>query len=134
MLRGKIHVFHFDQAKGRRLKNESSISRVSVHSHLINIGLIDYVKSLPVDGLLFVRPRQRNAGGKGRETVGDSVEKWWAILIGRCGVEGKKNLYSLRHTVMTRFAAAGVSQDIGENLAGRAWMPYMARLTCIVRG
>jgi integrase len=48
------------------------------------------------------------------------VSKWWANHLKHCKVEGRKNMHSFRHTVVTRLTAAGVPQDMREMLVGHA--------------
>jgi integrase len=112
----------FDEESGKRLKNTVSIRRVPVHSHLLEVGLMEYVADLRKrkQSLLFAKPEQQRKRGKGRDTVGDQVGKWWGRLLKSAGVTGNKNLHSLRHTVITRLTAAGVPQDMREILVGHA--------------
>jgi integrase len=114
----------FNEEKGTRLKNESSIRRVPVHSQLIALGLLDYVASLRKgkETTLFKKiALDGSKRGKGRSTVGDAVGKWFARMIqARAKVTGKKTLHSFRHTVITRLTAAGVPQDMREMLVGHA--------------
>ena len=108
--------------EGKRLKNATSIRRVPVHSHLLELGLLDYIsdRRRRKQTQLFTKPARENKRGSGRDTVGDSVGKWWARLLKSVNVKGNKNLHSFRHTVVTRLTAAGVPQDIREILVGHA--------------
>lgn len=104
------------------MKNLVSERRVPVHSHLIELGLIAFLGTAKgqASRLLLVRPKRKSGHGTGRATVGDAVSKWWALLLKHCKMEGRKNLHSFRHTVVTRLTAAGVSQDMREMLVGHA--------------
>lgn len=111
----------FEEDRGRRLKNTASIRRVPIHSHLLELGLRTYIseRECSKGTMLFPKPPKKK-GSKGRETVGDAVGKWWARLLKDAGIKGHKTLHSLRHTVVTRLAAASVPQDIREILVGHA--------------
>ena len=86
--------------------------------------MLDYVEARrkAKQTALFTKPPDRNhKRGKGRETVGDAVGKWFSRLRVLAKVSpGKKTLHSFRHTVITRLTAAGVPQDMGEMLVGHA--------------
>ena len=110
---------HFDTERGRRVKNRSSVRRVPIHSHLVELGFLDLALAQTggrPDRLLFAKANHT----VGRATAGDSVSKWWARLLKHCKVGGRKNMQSFRHTVVTRLTAAGVPQDMREMIVGHA--------------
>lgn len=118
----------FEEDRGRRLKNEASIRRVPIHSHLLELGLRNYITERrrdahereDSDGLMLFPKPPKKKNSKGRETVGDAVGKYWARLLKEAGIKGHKTLHSLRHTVVTRLAAAGVPEDLRQVLVGHA--------------
>ena len=109
--------------RGRRLKNAASKRRVPIHSHLIELGLLEYVADLrhrrQVDFFpLVATPKNRE--GRGRATVGDAVAKWFSRQLKLASVTGHKTVHSFRHTVITRLTGLGVPQDMREVLVGHA--------------
>jgi integrase len=108
-----------DSARGRRLKNKASKRRVPIHSHLVELGLLHYVKQRRTAGELLLFSKQKNEG-KGRETVGDSVGKWLARLLAKENIEGKKSLHSFRATVTTKLYEAGVDGETRRELLGHS--------------
>ncbi len=107
-----------DAEQGKTVKNRTSVRRVPVHSHLIELGLLDYLAVIRKKGAaqLFPLPKKE----KGRATVGDAVGKWFGRQLRAAGVTGKKTLHSFRHTVITRLTGVGVPQDMREVLVGHA--------------
>ncbi|HQR43496.1 MAG TPA: site-specific integrase, partial [Gemmatales bacterium] len=118
-----IHFFDVtpDLERGRRLKNKSSKRRVPIHSHLIKLGFLDYVESRRSKGetLVFSKAAKK-VGEGGRETVGDSVSKWFHRLLLRAGVNGKKSLHGLRATVNTKLHEAGCDGEVRRELLGHS--------------
>jgi hypothetical protein len=90
------------------LKNESSARAVPVHSELVRAGLLDYVKALPQDGLLFPGlTRRASKGDKIGARVGELFrKKLEALDLKRKGL----CFHSFRHTVAGRLEAAGLSE------------------------
>lgn len=107
-----------DESRGTRLKNDSSKRQVPVHSRLVAVGLLDYVKHVrkthgPRSLLFPLKP-------VGRPTVGDACSKWFNRHLQRCGVKGKKALHSFRPTVISRLHAAGMKGETVRALVGHA--------------
>jgi integrase len=116
-----LHYFDIapDAARGRRLKNKASKRRVPIHSHLVELGLPHYVKQRRSTGEQLLFSKQRNAG-KGRETVGDGVGKWFARLLVKEKISGKKSLHSFRPTVTTKLYEVGVDGETRRELLGHS--------------
>ena len=66
---------------------------------------------------MFSKMTQRVGG---RETVGDTVSKWFHRLLKKVGVKGKKSLHGLRPTVITRLHEAGVDGESRRQLTGHS--------------
>lgn len=116
-----VHYFDVapEPAQGKRLKNKASKRRVPVHAHLVELGLLDYLKIAKNKNEKYLFPKQESKS-RGRETCGDSVSKWFLRLRDQAGVSGRKTLHSFRHTVVTRLAGLGVPEDIRKVLVGHA--------------
>ncbi len=119
-----IWFFHITthEDEGRTVKNKHSKRRVPVHSALIALGFLDYLKQRKGEGQLLFPPSKKvkRKGKGGRPTPGDAVGKWFTRLRKLTGVTGRKLLHSFRHTVVTRLTSAGVPQDMREILVGHA--------------
>jgi integrase len=98
-----------DEARGRRLKNKSSRRPVVIHSHLLKLGLMDYVEA-------------RRATGKAAlfDSNGDAIGKWFHRLLKKLKVAGKKTLHGMRPTVVTKLYAAGVDGETRRALLGHS--------------
>jgi integrase len=115
-------IWYFDIApdptRGRRLKNKASRRKVPIHSHLIELGLLNYVDFMKNRGesLLFPKPPDK---ARGRLTLGDTVSKYWARVVRGLGLQGK-TLHGFRPTLTTRLHAAGVDGETRRALLGHS--------------
>ena len=89
-----------------------------MHSALVRAGLLDYIRSLPQDGLLFPGLKRRESkGGKIGARLGELFRKRLVALnMKRAGL----CFHSLRHCVATRLESAGVSQTDAARVLGHA--------------
>jgi integrase len=110
-----------------------------VHSELVHAGLLDYVKALPHDGLLFPGLTRRASKGKIGARLGELFrKKLIALGMKRDGLV----FHSFRHTVAGRLEAAAVSQTdaarvLGHAIAGMSYGVYstgpgLKRLAAVV--
>lgn len=105
-----------DTARGRRLKNKASKRRVPIHSHLIALGFLDFVKRRKDAGESLLFPKRTD---EGRTSVDDAVGKWLARLLRSLGItSGKKSFHSFRSTVITALHAAGVDGETRRAITG----------------
>ena len=107
-----------DPTRGRRLKKKASRRRVPIHSHLIELGFIDYVEWMRKKGETLLFPKDKRK--KGRATMGDAVSKWFARTVKGLKVPGKKTLHGFRPTVATRLYEAGVDGETRRELLGHS--------------
>ena len=105
-----------DLARGRRLKTRHRAG-VPIHSHLIELGLLDYVEAMKARGDTLVPESEEK---KGRATMGDAVSKWFARTVRNLKVPGKKTLHGFRPTVTTRLYEAGVDGETRRELLGHS--------------
>jgi integrase len=109
-----------------RLKNESSARLIPVHSALVRLGLLDYVKALKAGPLFPGLTRRESKGGKIGARVGELFRKKLVALgLKREGL----CFHSFRHTVAGRLDAAGVPQSdaarvLGHAVAGMSYGTY----------
>jgi integrase len=109
-----------------KLKNDSSARLIPVHSELVRLGLLDYVKALRAGPLFPGLTRRESKGGKVGARVGELFRKRLVALgLKRDGL----CFHSLRHCVAGRLDAAGVPQSdaarvLGHAVAGMSYGTY----------
>jgi integrase len=109
-----------------KLKNETSARLIPVHSELVRLGLLDYVKALKTGPLFPGLTRRESKGGKVGARVGELFRKRLVALgLKREGL----CFHSFRHTVAGRLDAAGVPQSdaarvLGHAVAGMSYGTY----------
>ncbi|MBV8380619.1 MAG: site-specific integrase [Paucibacter sp.] len=108
---GLIHITEDDD--GQQLKNFEHRRRVvPVHSELVRLGFLDYVKATP-PGQLW--PDMRFRKGK----PGAYFSDWFGTLRKPApGVELFPDFHSIRHTARSKLTAAGVAVQIQDRLTG----------------
>ena len=106
-----------DEKLGQSLKNEGSRRRVPIHSSLIKLGFLDYVKIVKAAG----HTRLFHSLTRGANGFSDPVGKFFGRLVRKVGITDPAIvLHSTRHTGISRLTGAGVPQDIREILVGHA--------------
>lgn len=96
------------------MKTEASKRRIPVHSHLVELGLMEYVEELRAAGerLLFPRVAQLKAPEK-------ALTAWFPGFRKSVGLDDKrKTLHSLRHTFNQHLADADVQVSTITDLMG----------------
>lgn len=107
-----------DEGEGQGLKCGSQNRRkVPVHTSLIALGFLDYVRTLRQRGEIGLFPTLK----KGKSTFADATGKWYARLLNKVGLTDEALvLHGLRHTFVTRLSDAGVPEKIKMMLVGHA--------------
>ena len=101
------------------VKNRSSNRDIPVHPHLLALGLLDYVRTLPADGRLF--PLLQPSGPKQNYHVRLGV--WWQrylrekLNIVRVDIQP---FHSFRHTFITLLRTAEVREDVQNAITGHS--------------
>jgi integrase len=116
---GTVVVFDVHNGDAaHHLKNDSSARAIPVHSELVRARLLEYIRALPQDGLLFPGLKRRaSKGGKIGARLGELfAKKLKALGMKRDGL----CFHSLRHTVAQRLEAAAVSQTDAARVTGHA--------------
>lgn len=101
----------------RDVKNDNAVRLVPIHSRVIALGFLDYVRALPAGGLLVPTLRPTKDG-----KWGGAVGSWFNGYIERIGVKRgrEQDFHSLRHTWATALKRAGVSDSDRDELGGWA--------------
>jgi integrase len=98
------------------LKTESSKRLVPVHSHLVALGLVDYVEEQRAVGEKFLFSRAAQLM-KPEGALAD----WFPKYRRKVGIDGKrKTFHSLRHTFSQFLADAGAQDSTVSDLMGHA--------------
>jgi integrase len=107
-----------DDAKlEQSLKNEGSRRRVPVHSSLVKLGFLDYVKKIREGNHVRLFPTlTRGANG-----WSDPVGKAFGRLVTKVGLtDPALCLHSLRHGTLTRLHSSGCPANIAQIIAGHS--------------
>jgi integrase len=99
----------------KSLKTPAAKRRVPVHSGLIRLGFLDWVAAKPKGKRLFLSFTYNAKEGYGR-----NLGRWFnnVLLPGLCMKESGLVFHSLRHTMVTRLAQAGVSEPLFQEIVG----------------
>lgn len=100
----------------KKVKNANSIRLVPLHPKLIELGLIDYVKSLKARGETSLFPELPYKNGRFSSKVSKTFCKQRATLGFEPGTG--KDFYSFRHTFATALDRAGVTESAIARLTG----------------
>lgn len=101
------------------VKNRSSNRDIPIHPHLLELGLLDYVRSLPPEGRLF--PQLQPSGPKQNYHVRLGV--WWKRYLRgplKLNREDIQPFHSFRHTLITHFRNAEQREDIQNAITGHS--------------
>jgi integrase len=96
-----IWLFDINREMGKKLKNDSSVREVPIHSALIEFGFLDYVQELRDEGetLLFpnlLSPPNENTGDF---SFSNSVTVWFGRLLKKLEIKTEFLVFhSFRHT------------------------------------
>lgn len=104
-----------DDGVNKSLKTTASQRQVPIHSDLIRLGFLDWVASKPESHRLFMTFSYNVKEGYGR-----SLGRWFNTVF-LTGLGMKENglvFHSLRHTMVTRLAQAGVPEPLYQDLVG----------------
>lgn len=116
-----IYFFNLDidDESDKKLKNANARREIPVHSMLINLGLLEYVKALRRAGYDCLFPEITPNKDKGH---GKAVSAWFnsAILDKRLKLarDRTKAFHSFRHSVSTLLKEKGVNSELRAQLAG----------------
>jgi integrase len=111
-------VWYFDVNKGdgKTLKTSSSKRRVPIHCALIDLGLLDLIKSGQPSGRVFPEIKK---GADGYHS--HHFSKWWGRYAKQIGFKSPRTAFhSLRHNFMDALRAAELPEYINKALVGHA--------------
>jgi integrase len=99
-----IHIFDILEAK-----SEAGVRQVPIHPVLIELGLLEYVKTIDPGAALFP------------DITGDAFGKRFSRLLQSRGIKNKKlTFHSLRHTMVDALRAANVQEPLQKAIIGHS--------------
>jgi integrase len=112
-----VTIIDIHNGGSNKLKNETSARFIPVHSELVRLGLLKYVKALPKGSLFPGLVRRESKGGKIGARIGELFrKKLVALKLKRDGL----CFHSFRHTVATALRRASVPQEDAAPVLGHA--------------
>ncbi|PMU91511.1 MULTISPECIES: site-specific integrase [unclassified Pseudomonas] len=104
-----------DGHQAQSLKNSSSRRTLPIHPTLIQLGLLDHLNNLRIQGSDRLFPELEPVRGK----LGHAPSKWFSRYRIRMGVaDPKKTFHSFRHTMIDDLRDAGVQDSLIKRIAG----------------
>ncbi|WMO05510.1 site-specific integrase [Vibrio parahaemolyticus] len=102
-----------DRFEGQKLKNQTSRRIVPVHDQLLNLGFIEYVRSVHHERIF---PALKES----RDGFGTAASKWFGRFKTKLGFDKGHDFHSFRHTVATQLKRHQVSHIVAGELLGHA--------------
>nr|WP_275664936.1 site-specific integrase [Vibrio mediterranei] len=102
-----------DLFEGQKVKNAFSRRFVPVHSKLLELGFIEYMKGVHHERLF---PELKNQ----RDGFGSAASKWFGRFKSKLGFNRGHDFHSFRHTVATQFKKKGVNAVSAGEVLGHA--------------
>ena len=112
-----VMCFSIEDSELRRIKNLSSRRIVPIHSHLLELGILDHVDAAQKSEQISLFPELFEAGNMAyRRKVGRRMRQ---IIDQELGAKGVKlSFHSLRHYVQNQLDNAGVDDKIIRDIIG----------------
>ncbi|MCE1243130.1 MAG: hypothetical protein LWW89_07875 [Oryzomicrobium sp.] len=106
-----------DPGSGKRLKSNSSRRRVPLHSELLRLGFLDYVRQQRDAGQLRLFPLLSSAGGR---QLTSSWSQWFSrYLRDTVGIKDRRKVFhSFRHGFKEACRLSNISKEIHDQLTG----------------
>tara|TARA_R110001583_G_C5664731_1_gene409945 strand:- start:5325 stop:7088 length:1764 start_codon:yes stop_codon:yes gene_type:complete len=112
-------VWVFDiraHGEDRTIKNTQSVRTIPIHRDLLDLGLLDYLKSIPSDGNLW--PTLRASKNEGR---GYLWSRSFRDYLNRLSISGEvSQAHGFRHGFTTMLREQGVDESLISRLTGHA--------------
>ncbi|MFL9782474.1 tyrosine-type recombinase/integrase [Vibrio cyclitrophicus] len=102
-----------DRYEGQKLKSLTSRRIVPIHDQLLNLGFIEYVRSVQHERVF---PELKES----RDGFGTAASKWFGRFKSKLGFGRGHDFHSFRHTVATQFKRQQISHIVAGELIGHA--------------
>jgi len=93
-----------DEGEGQSVKSQAGVRKVPVHSELVRLGFLDYVKTMRDQGHALLWPKLVTRGIK----PGDYFGRWFGVYRKALGFGLYPDFHCMRHTVRSQMAEAEV--------------------------
>jgi integrase len=110
-----VWVIDINRKNGKFVKNNSAIRKVPIHSELIKLGLLEYIKNIKNANHTRLFPDEIVRDTRTGKNAGKRVNRFMQKTV---GIE-KKSLHSFRHTFATILMRAGIVQSLAAEILGQ---------------
>ena len=107
-----IHVT--DEGEGQAVKSNAGRRMVPVHAELLRLGFLEYAAAVRKAGALPLFPSIRRA----KDKAGSYFSQWFSSTRKRPDGSTLPDFHSLRHTVRSKLASAGIAEPLIDMLIG----------------
>lgn len=111
-----VWVFDLNEKDEKTLKTASSARLVPIHNQLIELGLLDYVKTQVAGSHTTLFPTEVIRDGRTGKNAGKRVNRFIAGILKSEG----KTLHSFRHTVATILKHHHVAENVAGEILGHS--------------
>jgi integrase len=113
-----IWLFNINDEDDKKVKTKAGIRKVPIHSKLIELGFLDYLKARNKTEMIRVFPEeQRNKTGQF-----DSFSKRFATFKKNCGIQSDDtkmyDFHSFRHTIRTKLTESCIEESLIDSMVG----------------
>jgi integrase len=116
-LSNDIWFININEDDDKQVKTKAGIRTVPIHSKLIELGFIDFVKQRATNSPRLFPEEPRNKAGQF-----DAFSKRFATFKTKCGISSTDlkmyDFHSFRHTVRTKLTEARVDENIIDEIIG----------------
>lgn len=111
-----IWYFDVNKSEGKSLKTASSKRKVPIHHILVDLGLLDYIKSGQQSGRVFPEIKKGSDGYHSHH-----FSKWWGRFAAHVGFKSSRTAFhSFRHNFLDALRAAETPEYINKALVGHS--------------
>ncbi|MEE4211765.1 MAG: site-specific integrase [Parvularcula sp.] len=118
---GPVPYIYIRPTATGRVKNKSAKRKIPLHSELIRLGFLEYVKAMAAAGETLLFPELYPSEGTKR-AIGDVFYKLWWIYIRPFVPDLKRGqaMHSARHSVSDTLKQAGIALEARNDLLGQS--------------
>ncbi|HCE3561837.1 TPA: site-specific integrase [Vibrio parahaemolyticus] len=106
-----IHFLNIRRGEGQRVKTNSSLRHIPIHTHLIELGFLEYVAS--GTDQLFPQLKTNKYGVKS-----SAFSKWWSQTVKKVGISIDQPSHAFRHAFKTSMRGLEVADTVSDAITG----------------
>ena len=107
-----IFYFNIRRGEGQSVKANASVRHVPIHSHLIQLGFLEYCDSID-KGRLFPQVPLDKYG-----KASNALSSWWGDRVRETVIDPKAPSHEFRHTIKTEFRELSVPDSVSDRITG----------------